>query len=246
MRARPDQDRTVRNLLGRAAWCCALAGGFAYPEASQRRAFIGALERLAVNGRRAVARSLRGAFHARGADELAATYLRLFGPGGTCSLHETAYGDGRRVAGRAQELADVNGFYCAFGFEIASAQPDLPDHIGTELEFYSLLLVKEAYAVAQLLREERRVTQRARARFLECHLGRWIGTLSTALAAEPGSAPYRELARAAQDLVANECRALKLRPEPAAGRLPFDELQGDNLVCPQEPGSRPVQPGTTP
>jgi len=104
------------------------------------------------------------------------------------------------------------------------------------------LLVKEAYAVARLLQEERRVTRRARARFLEHHLGRWLEALGAALAAEPGSAPYRALARAARDFVANECRVLKLRPEPAAGWLPPDEMQADALACPQQPESRPVRP----
>ncbi len=33
--------------------------------------------------------------------------------------------DGRRIAGRPVELADISDFYLAFGFELTEAQPRL-------------------------------------------------------------------------------------------------------------------------
>src|SRR3990172_6367283 len=119
-----DTDATASDMLARAALLRFVALAFAYPApghgAAVRREFatLGRGE-----GMSDMPAALRRAFKRaqlawRGAEprDLAPTFLRLFAPNGAASLHEAAYGDGRRIAGRAAELADISGFYLAFGF----------------------------------------------------------------------------------------------------------------------------------
>lgn len=229
------QTRTPQSLLATAAQFRLLAQGFAYPEPGQRRALLRMLSQLPLeHGTGVPLRQLRLAWLGAGVALLRDEYSRLFLGHAPCSLHETAYGDGRRIAGRAAELADISGFYRAFGFELSESDPDLPDHIAVELEFYSLLLVKQAYAGSRRRPAQRAITRKAAHRFLEQHLGRWVGALAAGLAAQRPAAPYRELARALHALIARECAAVRARPRLREGRLPLDEMQADAFVCPHQ------------
>ncbi len=165
-----------------------------------------------------------------------AVYARVFLGSGPCPLRESAYGDGRRIAGRPAELADINGFYSAFGLAPSSAEPDLPDHLCSELEFYSLLLMKLAYASERGWRQRRRVAARAAKKFLEDHLGRWIGALAAQLRSCGAASPYRELAECLEGLVAAEVKRLRVHPSSAVGRLPRDLMQDDEFACPRAGG----------
>lgn len=231
-------DREVQALLRRAALLRLIARGFSFPQhgaaADMRRAFA----RLAANGTarsagtRATARVARAW---RSADDgaLQDEYMRLFEGGVRVQPRETAYGDGRRIAGRVAELADLGGFYAAFGFALSPRHPDLPDHVSAELEFLSVLLVKEAYARMNGARPRAKVVQDAARLFLEYHLGRWLEAFARALADEHAAAPYRELAALAVAAVAGECRARRARPIPSAGRLPHDDMQDESFTCPK-------------
>ncbi|MEO5373479.1 MAG: molecular chaperone TorD family protein [Alphaproteobacteria bacterium] len=164
---------------------------------------------------------------------LADDYMRLFMGRASVSLHETAYGDGRRVNGRPVELADIGGYYAAFGVELREANPDLPDHISAECEFISMLLVKEAYALGHGWGVQWRTTRQALGGFLRDHLGRWPHCLLPSLREEDASPPYRDMTRLLVALVASECRRHGVRPERADARMPFDPVQEDEFVCPR-------------
>lgn len=235
------KDRQVEELLARAALFRMLAQAFAYPAPGHVRAVNAAFARLekaraADSGRPRLTRVLERARRAwRRADEdaLAREYMRLFLGSGPVSLHETAYGDGRRIAGRAVELADINGFYSAFGFTQSDADPDLPDHLCAELEFYSLLQVKDAYARAHGLKAPAAVTRDAARTFLAQHLGRWIAALAESLAQHEAASPYRESVALLTAMIETEARRLRICPEPATGRLPQDMMQEEAFTCPQ-------------
>jgi hypothetical protein len=123
-------------------------------------------------------------------------YLQLFGNGGLCHDCESAYVTNRPAGGL---LADVAGFYRAFGYTAAcgsgsepaevcqgagrfgnlphssSGSPADPiDHIATELSFVSFLFAKEAHAQfgGNVLAAD--ICRRARELFLHEHLGTWI------------------------------------------------------------------------
>ena len=241
MKKRHRAEKQAQALLARAAVFRLLACGFAYPAESHVRAmnqafarlyesdgFAGFSPRLALSLTRA-----QRAWHGTEDENTKKEYMRLFLGNGAVSLHETAYGDGRRIAGRPVELADIGGFYAAFGFALSESDPDLPDHLCAELEFYSLLLVKQAYALSRGWLPKAHIAREAAKAFLEQHLGRWIGALKSSLQ-ENNAIPYLDLADAVETIVEAECRRLCVQPTPFIGRLPHDAMQDEPLVCPRD------------
>lgn len=237
---RPAKRQEAQELLKRATAFRVLAAAFAYPVPGHRRSLTEQIRRLAPaagNGEDLpVARSLGRLWRAwAGADEerIRAEYARLFLGSGPVSLHETAYGDGRRIAGRTAELADISGFYLAFGVRLSQTDPDLPDHVCSELEFYSLMLIKAAYAGRSGWTPKGDITRRALRKFLEQHLGRWTGSLARDVGQCTSAPPYLQLARALQALIRSELRRVGARPTPVTGRAPRDFMQEDAFVCPK-------------
>ncbi len=221
--------------LSRAALLRALAEAFAYPRpasAPRIAAQFGACEAAASPALAHALARARAAWRSAGAERLASQYARLFLGSGPVSLHETAYGDGRRIAGRAAELADIAGFYTAFGFKLSEDDPDLPDHIAAELEFCSLLLVKLASAGGRGWSARRAVTERALRRFVEDHFGRWAGALAAEIGAHAPGGPYAALAGLLPAAAREEVRRLRARPTSLRGRLPRDFMQADDFSCP--------------
>jgi len=229
----------LEDLLATAAILRVLAEGFAYPQVGYKTRMLREFAKLKkARARSALARIAAGinsiSRALRNADDttLRSEYFRLFLGNGPVFLHEAAYGDGQRIAGRPHELADISGFYSAFGLRLSDDDPNLPDHLSTELEFYSLLLVKQAYADRGGRTQNREVTRRAAKLFLEYHLGRWVEAFVQALRENDPPTVYRELARALQLLIRAEIKRSRVRPFLASGRLPYDEMQADDLVCP--------------
>ena len=88
------------------------------------------------------------------------------------------------------EMADVAGFYNAFGVEV-DPSGDRPDHIAAELEFMNLLAVKESVALQQEGEgEHAQVCRDASRTFLRDHLGRWVRTFAEKLVDEAADACY--------------------------------------------------------
>lgn len=78
---------------------------------------------------------------------------------------------------RTQHLADLQGFYGAFGFEVNSIER--ADHISVESEFMALLLTKEAYALSNNLGIFAiEVCNDARTRFSGEHYTGWVKKLA--------------------------------------------------------------------
>ena len=241
MKTRHKTDKQAQELLARAAVFRLLARGFAYPAEGHAREMQQAFARLYEADRStrfvprvslALTRAQQEWRHADG-NETSREYMRLFLGSGPVSLHETAYGDGRRIAGRPVELADISGFYAAFGFALSESDPDLPDHLCAELEFYSLLLVKQAYAILRGWLPKAHIAREAAKTFLEQHLGRWIGTLKTSLQ-ENNALLYLNLADAVETLVETESKRLRVQPAPFTGSLPRDVMQDESFVCPRD------------
>ena len=110
---------------------------------------------------------------------------------------------------QSQEMADIAGFYRAFGFNVGGQVRERPDHISAELEFMHVLALKEAYAADRDVLEHVEICIDAQRKFLQEHLGKWVGLFAESLArsAEEGLAlstvegPYVKLARFAADFV---------------------------------------------
>ena len=240
-RERRSIGRQVEGVLARAALLRLIAQGFGYPAAGAAAAMCEGFARLdCVRERRGTFPSELGASIERAQrawceatdDGLEREYMRLFHSAGPVSLRETAYGDGRRPAGRPVDLADVGGFYAAFGVNPSDDNPNMPDHVGIETEFVSLLLLKEAYALEGGLRSQRQVTRKAARAFLQDHLGRWTPALRARLDEENASPPFGTLAVMLSEIISAECRRLRARPSLVEGPAPTDDMQAETFVCP--------------
>ena len=154
-------------------------------------------------------------------------HTRLFGVGLAVTPYETEY-DPLASARKGHRLADLLGFYEAFGFRLAGHQTDFPDHIAIELEFMSLLLLKIAHAEASSVAEARAVAEEAAQKFLSDHLAGWGGLFAERAEATTEEEFYRSTARVLSRFLLAECQILGVEPIPSA-TLPKDP---GPLTCP--------------
>lgn len=114
---------------------------------------------------------MRDALAASETEVLAAEHNHLFEHSAVSSPYETEYEPDPFA--KARQLADIAGFYTAFGMSVSTIRPTLQDFLGTELEFMSYLARKEAYAAVRDWKHRRQLTVEAERSFLHDHLGRW-------------------------------------------------------------------------
>ncbi len=138
-------------------------------------------------------------------------------------LHGTEYGPGPTKGAR---LADLAGFYRAFGFAFRTDQAEMLDHVAVELEFYGLLLVKQAMLLEKEDSEGVEITAAARQEFFSTHLGPLLNALGrqTPLAEHPIYGPVWASAAA---IAADESAILGVQPTSAeiVGEREPDEVQ---------------------
>jgi DMSO reductase family type II enzyme chaperone len=106
------------------------------------------------------------------------------------------------------EMADVAGFYQAFGVKV-DPSGDRVDHIAAELEFMNLLAVKESIALEQEGEgEHAQVCRDASRSFLRDHLGRWVRPFAKKLGEEAADPIYVEAGAFLSLWVAHDIAAL--------------------------------------
>jgi len=103
---------------------------------------------------------------------------------------------------RTQKLADLNGFYKAFGMEVESIER--ADHISTQTEFLSFLLLKELLAVQNDLHDEKEVCEKAFADFNNDHFLDWVDMLAENLATHVDGGFYPVAGRFLQEFLIKE------------------------------------------
>ncbi len=162
-------------------------------------------------------------------EELRRRYLGLLGHTSPSDFppYETEYGRGQ-VFQQSQALADISGFYRAFGVEPASGER--LDHISVELEFMYYLTYKEAFARQHHGTAQARLCRRAQRRFLEQHLGRWGPSLLQRMEVR-AQGFYQELARAAQAFLHREMEQLRVHPQPAGPVTLTGAEEEDSTGC---------------
>jgi TorA maturation chaperone TorD len=135
----------------------------------------------------------------------------------TCPPYELEYRSAE-VFQQSQTLADICGFYRAFGFEAAGPVADRADHVAAEWEFLAVLAIKEALAENDA---QRACCIDAQKLFLSEHAAEWMPAFFERIRrAGPGSwlARVADLAEAllrhwcADRNVALGSRWLELRP----------------------------------
>lgn len=168
------------------------------------------------------------------AHELNSQYERTFGllVTSACPPYETEYIDGKLSFQRAQNLADVAGFYRAFGMELGS-YADRPDHIALELEFVALLIDLE---VRSRTEAQLHVCRIAQADFVRSHLAWWVPTLARLLQKETPDGFHAAAGQLLCAFLPAERALLGIKPQSAPAQpspieLP-EECEGCVLTSP--------------
>jgi len=148
-----------------------------------------------------------------GLDELRARYVDLFDRGGQrASLYETEYGRMRGMS-KGRDLADLAGFYRAFGLVLDEDRHEMLDHLAVELEFYAVLLLKQAVLIDRADAEGIEIVLDARRKFLVEHLGGLAGAVAGRREVQ-GDPVYGGVLAWTARLIADECAALEVTPAP--------------------------------
>lgn len=157
-------------------------------------------------------------------------YEALFGGTVRISPYESAYEvDPFR---QARQMADIEGFYRAFGAASAGPAAERADHVGAELEFASLLLAKQLEATESGNAGQAAVCEEACDDFMREHLGRWFPAFCREVAAEAGLVVYRLLALAGERLVVAHLARRGIEPASLPlHRRPATVVEGDELTC---------------
>ena len=145
------------------------------------------------------------------AEEVRREHSRVFGftPPRECPPFETDFHANAEPFFHSQQMADVAGFYRAFGL---NPPPGRPDHIVLELEFMAFLQMKK-----RLLRDDTEspniadaleVCAKAEIDFFRDHLTWWLPAFATGLQKRAGHGYYADLGRALAAFVAAERRLL--------------------------------------
>lgn len=146
-------------------------------------------------------------------DDVRSDYIDIFDRAKSLnSLYETEYGK-ERVMAKTNELADLAGFYQAFGLNTDAEEVvhDMADHVSVELEFYSYLLLKQMFLEENKISDGIEVVEDGRKKFLNSHLGRFVRSI----AKRPGVTENKYFSAVfnwVDDLVYGECEILALSP----------------------------------
>ena len=214
------QETAVDELLARAVVYCTLSVAFQAPTA-HRLTRIGAHDHFSIVTsalrRLGLLDAILEALPASAIDAAPQEYWRLFGHttrGQICPC-ETEYGPDNGFH-QPQQLADISGYYLAFGLRFGVDADVRADHIASECEFMDFLSRKEALLSSDSGRgveadETLEATRQAARSFLRDHLGRFGCAFGARLAAEDPDGYYGAFGRVLLMFLQAECDRLGVR-----------------------------------
>lgn len=152
--------------------------------------------------------------------------------GSKCPPYETEYVPSKFTFQRSNMLADIAGFYRAFGLQTSSSQPDRPDHIVLECEFLAQLI--QLQWQAQSSHDKTELCQQALHQFLQEHASWWFPAFARLLARQDPGGFYEAVSHFLAALVAAERALAGIAPpnqsvEPSPIENP-DECSGCELT----------------
>lgn len=161
-------------------------------------------------------------------DDLRSEYIAVFDQAKSLNpLYETEYGRERAMF-KANELSDIAGFYHAFGFEMNSEEGrEMIDHVSVELEFYSLMLMKQMYLMRQNDFEGAEIVGDGMNKFMTSHLGRFVPSIVEREGTK-NSMIYSKVFAWVDALIRNECIRIGAKPETVGW---FDTQVSDESMC---------------
>jgi TorA maturation chaperone TorD len=190
-----DHDKGIaREALCRLLAACYYEPGPEFAEEKVFDSMLNAASRIHPD-LAACARRFGEAFSAEGPENLLLDFTRLFlGPTQVIAQpYGSVWMSGEKTLMQDSTMA-VLELYREGGFEIDEDFRELPDHVAAELEFLYLLIYRENQAHRLGEPDALMSTAGLRKRFLNEHLGAWIGPFTAAVRVGAKSAFYRELA----------------------------------------------------
>lgn len=179
-----------------------------------------ALQRLDLqwhDGRLTAVGTRLTSFVATSADNLATTFVRLFGhtTRGLICACETEYGADNHFH-QPQQLADISGYYLAFGLRPVAASDARADHVACECEFMDFLNRKEALLLTTRPGDDETLeaTRGAARTFLRDHLSQFGRAFATRVIIEDPEGFFGVLGRTLLELLDVECRRLNIEAGP--------------------------------
>lgn len=163
-------------------------------------------------------------------DYMQSEYSRIFGHSISteCPYYETEYGKAH-IFQQSQSLADVAGFYRAFGLERSETSKERIDHISTELEFMYFLIFKENYAAHHNKKEESAICIDAQKKFIKDHLGAWVPLFVKLMGDKAGEGFYSGIAELTGLFLRSEVNYLQVKPEEIKELGTLADFEGKNI-----------------
>jgi TorA maturation chaperone TorD len=143
------------------------------------------------------------------AKQLQNEYALLFGHtlSKDTAPYEMEHLKNKEVFALTQGLADIQGFYKAFGVEVDAGER--ADHIAIESEFLSFLLLKESLAVENQQPDNEKVSRQAQKDFWKDHYGWWTPKFASRMQQHQADGFYRFVADFFADFLESEKRFLE-------------------------------------
>ncbi len=162
-------------------------------------------------------------------EEIAYEHTRLFAQGVAVAPCETSYGR----LDKGSQLGQLAALYGLFGAKTGGAESEAPDHICVELEFASLLCLKEALAIEVGEEENAKIARRAQEVLLQEHLGAFAPRFVARLVSTTDLPYYQAASEALARWITRDLEQNGWTPERRAGQLPMvDAEEFERPVCP--------------
>jgi TorA maturation chaperone TorD len=207
-----------------------LSLGFAAPTAERLDAAMALADVLAdLDGSPPEVRELSSALSVTEWSELAADHATLFAGKVRVAPAEGSYELDPFRQGR--QMADIAGFYAAFGAEPHGPASERPDHVGCELEFLSFLELRRSSASDEEDLDAASLADEIEASFLTDHAGRWLPRFFADVESEAGTPAVRAFARLGAHMVADELARRGIQPSEMPAHRPRLAVDADAFDC---------------
>jgi len=144
-----------------------------------------------------------------------------------CPPYELEY-RGAEIFQQSQTLADISGFYRAFGFDVLGAMSERADHVAAQWEFLSVLAMMEYLAKTP---DEIQCCVNAQREFLKEHASSWMPAFFERIRRLEPDSYLARLADLAEAVLCEWCAAFGIQTGPKWLELREIEDEDSSITC---------------